>query len=82
MVDWDASGAPLQHAMRCRNQDEAHPLEQSQPLHPRRHARAWDAGADEYIMKPFDGGIVAGKLDYLGRGALEVGSIGIHHRLH
>jgi two-component system, chemotaxis family, chemotaxis protein CheY len=25
-----------------------------------------DAGADEYIMKPFDGGIVAGKLDYLG----------------
>ena len=27
---------------------------------------ALDAGADEYIMKPFDGGIVAGKLDYLG----------------
>ncbi|HEX7887424.1 MAG TPA: response regulator [Phenylobacterium sp.] len=25
-----------------------------------------DAGADEYIMKPFDGGILAGKLDYLG----------------
>ncbi len=27
---------------------------------------ALDAGADEYIMKPFDGSIVAGKLDYLG----------------
>lgn len=27
---------------------------------------ALDAGADEYIMKPFDGGIVAGKLGYLG----------------
>ena len=27
---------------------------------------ALDAGADEYIMKPFDGGIVAGKLDHLG----------------
>jgi two-component system chemotaxis response regulator CheY len=27
---------------------------------------ALDAGADEYIMKPFDGGIVAGKLNYLG----------------
>lgn len=27
---------------------------------------ALDAGADEYIMKPFDGGIVAGKLSYLG----------------
>lgn len=27
---------------------------------------ALEAGADEYIMKPFDGGIVAGKLDYLG----------------
>ena len=27
---------------------------------------ALDAGADEYIMKPFDGGIIAGKLDYLG----------------
>ncbi len=27
---------------------------------------ALDAGADEYIMKPFDGGIVAGKLAYLG----------------
>lgn len=25
-----------------------------------------DAGADEYIMKPFDGGIVAGKLAWLG----------------
>ena len=30
---------------------------------------ALDAGADEFIMKPFDGGIVAGKLDYLGLGA-------------
>ena len=27
---------------------------------------ALDAGADEFIMKPFDGGIVAGKLGYLG----------------
>jgi two-component system chemotaxis response regulator CheY len=27
---------------------------------------ALDAGADEYIMKPFDGSIVAGKLAYLG----------------
>ena len=27
---------------------------------------ALDAGADEFIMKPFDSGIVAGKLDYLG----------------
>jgi two-component system chemotaxis response regulator CheY len=27
---------------------------------------ALDAGADEYIMKPFDGGIIAGKLAYLG----------------
>lgn len=27
---------------------------------------ALDAGADEYIMKPFDGGIIAGKLGYLG----------------
>lgn len=27
---------------------------------------ALDAGADEFIMKPFDGAIVAGKLDYLG----------------
>ena len=27
---------------------------------------ALDAGADEYIMKPFDGAIVAGKLGYLG----------------
>ena len=27
---------------------------------------ALDAGADEYIMKPFDGGIVASKLAYLG----------------
>lgn len=27
---------------------------------------ALDAGADEYIMKPFDGGIVASKLDFLG----------------
>lgn len=27
---------------------------------------ALDAGADEYIMKPFDGAIVAGKLDALG----------------
>ena len=27
---------------------------------------ALDAGADEYIMKPFDGSIVAGKLDCLG----------------
>lgn len=27
---------------------------------------ALDAGADEYIMKPFDGGIVAGKLQHLG----------------
>ncbi|MBI1198792.1 MAG: response regulator [Phenylobacterium sp.] len=27
---------------------------------------ALDAGADEYIMKPFDGGIVAGKLAALG----------------
>ncbi|WP_293906806.1 response regulator [Phenylobacterium sp.] len=27
---------------------------------------ALDAGADEFIMKPFDGGIVAGKLAYLG----------------
>ena len=30
---------------------------------------ALDAGADKYIMKPFDGGIVAGKLDYLGLAA-------------
>ena len=30
---------------------------------------ALDAGADEYIMKPFDGGIVAGKLCYLGLAA-------------
>lgn len=30
---------------------------------------ALDAGADEYIMKPFDGSIVAGKLDYLGLAA-------------
>ena len=27
---------------------------------------ALDAGADEFIMKPFDSGIVAGKLSYLG----------------
>lgn len=27
---------------------------------------ALDAGADEYIIKPFDGAIVAGKLSYLG----------------
>lgn len=27
---------------------------------------ALDAGADEYIMKPFDGSIVAGKLELLG----------------
>ena len=27
---------------------------------------ALDAGADEYIMKPFDSGIVAGKFGYLG----------------
>ncbi|WP_293677866.1 PleD family two-component system response regulator [uncultured Phenylobacterium sp.] len=30
---------------------------------------ALDAGADEYIMKPFDGGIVAAKLAYLGMAA-------------
>ena len=30
---------------------------------------ALDAGADEYIMKPFDGSIVAGKLDSLGLAA-------------
>jgi two-component system chemotaxis response regulator CheY len=30
---------------------------------------ALDAGADEFIMKPFDGGIVAGKLSYLGLAA-------------
>lgn len=30
---------------------------------------ALDAGADEYIMKPFDGSIVASKLDYLGMAA-------------
>jgi two-component system chemotaxis response regulator CheY len=30
---------------------------------------ALDAGADEFIMKPFDGGIIAGKLDYLGLAA-------------
>jgi two-component system, chemotaxis family, chemotaxis protein CheY len=30
---------------------------------------ALDAGADEYIMKPFDGSIVAGKLGYLGLAA-------------
>ena len=30
---------------------------------------ALDAGADEYIMKPFDGGIIAGKLSYLGLAA-------------
>lgn len=30
---------------------------------------ALEAGADEYIMKPFDGGIVAGKLEYLGLAA-------------
>jgi two-component system chemotaxis response regulator CheY len=28
--------------------------------------QALDAGADEYIMKPFDSGIVAGKLAWLG----------------
>ena len=31
--------------------------------------QALDAGADEYIMKPFDGGIVAGKLAWLGLAA-------------
>lgn len=31
-----------------------------------RISEALDAGADEYIMKPFDGSIVAGKLEYLG----------------
>lgn len=30
---------------------------------------ALDAGADEYIMKPFDGSIMAGKLAYLGLAA-------------
>ena len=30
---------------------------------------ALDAGADEYIMKPFDGAIVAGKLAFLGLAA-------------
>ena len=30
---------------------------------------ALDAGADEFIMKPFDSGIVAGKLSYLGLAA-------------
>ena len=30
---------------------------------------ALDAGADEFIMKPFDSGIVAGKLGYLGLAA-------------
>jgi two-component system chemotaxis response regulator CheY len=30
---------------------------------------ALDAGADEYIMKPFDSAIVAGKLAYLGLAA-------------
>jgi len=30
---------------------------------------ALDAGADEYIMKPFDSGIVAGKFAYLGLAA-------------
>lgn len=30
---------------------------------------ALDAGADEYIMKPFDGSIVAGKFAYLGLAA-------------
>lgn len=30
---------------------------------------ALDAGADEFIMKPFDGSIVAGKLAYLGLAA-------------
>jgi two-component system chemotaxis response regulator CheY len=30
---------------------------------------ALDAGADEYIMKPFDGGIVAGKFAWLGLAA-------------
>ena len=30
---------------------------------------ALDAGADEFIMKPFDSGIIAGKLDYLGLAA-------------
>ena len=30
---------------------------------------ALDAGADEYIMKPFDGSIVAGKLEMLGLSA-------------
>jgi two-component system chemotaxis response regulator CheY len=30
---------------------------------------ALEAGADEYIMKPFDGSIVAGKLNYLGLAA-------------
>jgi two-component system chemotaxis response regulator CheY len=32
---------------------------------------ALEAGADEFIMKPFDGGIVAGKLAYLGLGGGE-----------
>ncbi|TAL30900.1 response regulator [Phenylobacterium sp.] len=31
-----------------------------------RISEALNAGADEYIMKPFDGSIVAGKLEYLG----------------
>jgi two-component system chemotaxis response regulator CheY len=30
---------------------------------------ALDAGADEYVMKPFDSDIVASKLDYLGLAA-------------
>ena len=30
---------------------------------------ALEAGADEYVMKPFDGGIVAGKLAWLGLAA-------------
>jgi two-component system chemotaxis response regulator CheY len=30
---------------------------------------ALEAGADEFIMKPFDGGIIAGKLDDLGLAA-------------
>jgi two-component system chemotaxis response regulator CheY len=34
-----------------------------------RMREALEAGADEYIMKPFDGSIVAGKLDYLGLAA-------------
>ena len=36
---------------------------------PARIAEALDAGADEYIMKPFDGEIITSKLSMMGRAA-------------